>query len=81
MEIYGELEAERALDALQSAVAAESGIPVRNASSKRSFAPDAEVPDTGEERESAPRRNRRTGSRDWHIAKCHHTGRFLVILP
>lgn len=50
MEIYGELEAERALDALQSAVAAESGIPVLNASSKRCFAPDAEIPDTGEER-------------------------------
>ncbi|KAM0077811.1 hypothetical protein ACKRZS_010151 [Fusarium odoratissimum] len=55
MEVDGELEAERAPDASQSAVAAESGIPVLNASSKRSFAPDAEIPDRGEERESAPR--------------------------
>ncbi|QGI66005.1 hypothetical protein CEK26_009956 [Fusarium fujikuroi] len=52
VEVGGELEAERALDTSQSAVAAESGIPIP--SSKRSFAP-AEIPDMGEERESAPR--------------------------
>ncbi|RKL09801.1 hypothetical protein BFJ68_g8939 [Fusarium oxysporum] len=66
MEVDGELEAERAMDASHSAVAAESGIPVLNASSKRSSAPNAEIPDLGEERESAPqppphlRRSRRS---------------------